>query len=50
MYGRDKNCRPIIYLNVALMDMKKYALEDYLAAVNQVVTLVVDKMFINGKL
>ncbi len=30
--------------------MKKYTLEDYLAALNQVVTLVVEKMFVKGKL
>lgn len=42
--------RPVVYLNVALMDMNKYTLNDYLAAINQVVTLVVDKLFIKGKL
>lgn len=42
--------RPIIYLNLALMDMDKYTLNDYLAAINQVVNLVIDKLFIKGKL
>lgn len=42
--------RPIIYLNVGIMNMEKYSLDDYLAAINQVVNLVVDKLFIKGKL
>jgi hypothetical protein len=49
-YGRDKDMRPIIFLNIALMDMDKYKLDDYLSAINAIVTLVVDKMFIKGKL
>lgn len=42
--------RPIIFLNIALMDMDKYKLDDYLSAINAIVTLVVEKMFIKGKL
>ena len=42
--------RPIIYLNVGIMDIEKYSLDDYLAAINQVANLVVDRLFIKGKL
>lgn len=42
--------RPIIILNAGLLDMERYALGDYLAAINQVITLVVSKMFLYGKL
>lgn len=42
--------RPIIYLNVALLDMTKYTLEDYLSAINAIVTLCIEKLFIKGKL
>lgn len=48
-YGRDKGLRPVIYLNVAKMNMEKYAIEDYLSAANAVITLAVEKMFIKGK-
>ena len=30
--------------------MNKYTLNDYLSAINKVVTLVIDKLFIKGKL
>jgi hypothetical protein len=32
------------------MDIEKYSLDDYLAAINQVANLVVDRLFIKGKL
>jgi hypothetical protein len=32
------------------MDIEKYTLDDYLAAINQVINLVVEKLFVKGKL
>ena len=48
-YGRDKAYRPVIYLNVAKMDMEKYSLEDLLSAANSVITVALEKICIKGK-
>jgi hypothetical protein len=48
-YGRDKEMRPIIYLNVGKMNMDKCTIDDYLSAANAVITVAVEKMFIKGK-
>lgn len=32
------------------MDMNKFTLNGYLAAINKIVSLVIDKLFIKGKL
>lgn len=34
---------------MALIDMQKYTIEDYLSATNAIITLVIEKLFIKGK-
>lgn len=36
-------------MNVTKLDMEKYTLDDYLSAGNAVITIVINKLYIKGK-
>ena len=49
-YGRDKKDRPIIYLNIAQIDLKANTLEEYYSAINAVLTVVTKFLFVKGSI
>lgn len=48
-YGRDFEFRPIIVFNIARMDLVKYSLEHYYAALNTLAKPIREHMFVPGK-
>ena len=49
-FGRDKKDRPIIYLNLAQIDLKANTLDEYYSAVNAVLTVVTKFLFVKGSI
>lgn len=47
-FGRDRNNRPIIYLNLAQINLKIYSLNEYYSAINAVLTVVTQFLFVKG--
>ena len=49
-YGRDLKHRPIIIMNLSLVDFDRYTVEEYYSAINACIQTVIDHMFVPGRL
>lgn len=49
-YGRDYKHRPIIIMNMSLIDFNRYTIEEYYCAINACITTVIEHMFVPGKI
>ena len=49
-YGRDLKHRPIIVMNLTLVDFDKYSVEEYYCAINACIQTVIDYMFVPGRI
>ena len=49
-YGRDFKYRPVVVMNMSKVDFSVYSTDEYFSAINSVLNVVIEHMFVPGKI